>query len=53
LNAGFKGRASENLESLAFQDEAKDPQVACFLIDEKDSGDSSSKIGPSRYQYVA
>ena len=46
-NAGFIGRAGENFESLAFQDQAKDPQVACFLIDEKDFVKSSCKIDSS------
>ena len=37
MNAGFIGGAGENFESLAFKDQAKDPQVGCVLIDDKES----------------
>jgi hypothetical protein len=41
FDAGFVGGAGENLESLAFQSLAEFPQVASFLIHQKDLCGSS------------
>jgi hypothetical protein len=41
LNAGFVGAAGENFDSLALQNQAKDPQIACVLVDKKDFYGSS------------